>query len=140
MEDYRENAKKLYGCRGINIPSANTPESGLHKMCYHPHILHWTGAAAWISQFYYDYYLYTGDKLLVSKTYHIDDIVDRVGGGDAYISGLIYGLLTEKTPEEALEFACCASVLKHTIHGDANLFSIKEIETFMNSGVSRINR
>jgi len=62
MEDYRENAKKLYGCRGINIPSANTPESGLHKMCYHPHILHWTGAAAWISQFYYDYYLYTGDK------------------------------------------------------------------------------
>ena len=85
-------------------------------------------------------YLYTDNKLLVSKTYHIDDIVDRVGGGDAYISGLIYGLLSEKAPEEALEFACCASVLKHTVHGDANLFSIKEIETFMNSGVSRINR
>ena len=84
-------------------------------------------------------YLYT-DKLYVSKTYHIDDIVDRVGGGDAYISGLIYGLLTEKGPQEALEFGCCASVLKHTIHGDANLFSVKEIETFMNSGVSRINR
>ena len=84
-------------------------------------------------------YLYT-DKLLVSKTYHIDDIVDRVGGGDAYISGLIYGLLTEEPLEESLEFACCASVLKHTIHGDANQFSVKEIETFMNSGVSRINR
>ena len=84
-------------------------------------------------------YLYT-DKLLVSKTYHIDDIVDRVGGGDAYISGLIYGLLSERDPQEALEFACCASVLKHTIHGDANMFSIKEIDNFMQSGVSRINR
>ena len=84
-------------------------------------------------------YLYT-DKLIASKTYHIDDIVDRVGGGDAYISGLIYGLLTERDPQEALEFACCASVLKHTIHGDANLFSVKEIDNFMQSGVSRINR
>lgn len=61
MDDYRENAKKLYGCRGINIPSVSTPESGLHKMKSLPHILHWTGAAAWIAQFYYDYYLYTGD-------------------------------------------------------------------------------
>ncbi len=84
-------------------------------------------------------YLYT-DKLIASKTYHIDDIVDRVGGGDAYISGLIYGILTEREPQEALEFACCASVLKHTIHGDANLFSVKEIDNFMQSGVSRINR
>ena len=84
-------------------------------------------------------YLYT-DSLITSKTYHIDDIVDRVGGGDAYISGLIYGLLSGRKPEEALEFACCASVLKHTIHGDANTFSVKEIDNFMQSGVSRINR
>ena len=61
MDDYRENAKKLYGCRGINIPSVSTPESGLHKVIS-PHILHWTAAAGWLSQFYFDYYLYTGDK------------------------------------------------------------------------------
>lgn len=84
-------------------------------------------------------YLYT-DHLYVSKTYHIDDIVDRVGGGDAYIAGLLYGVLTQKNPEYCVEFAACASVLKHTVHGDANLFSVAEIENFMKSGVSRINR
>jgi len=67
MDDYRENAKKLYNCRGINIPSVSTPESGLHKMKNLPHILHWTGAAAWLAQFYYDYYLYTGDKEFLEK-------------------------------------------------------------------------
>ena len=66
MEDFRENARKLYGCRGINIPSVSTPESGLYK-CLYPHILHWTGAAAWIAQFYYDYYLYTRDIEFLRK-------------------------------------------------------------------------
>lgn len=60
IEDYRENAKKLYNCRGINIPAVSTPESGLHK-CIMPHIIHWTGAAGWLCQHYYDYYLFTGD-------------------------------------------------------------------------------
>lgn len=84
-------------------------------------------------------YLYT-DHLHVSSTYHIDDIVDRVGGGDAYFSGVLYGLLNQKDYEYCLEFGCCASVLKHTIHGDANSFSVDEIETFMNNGISKINR
>ncbi len=84
-------------------------------------------------------YLYD-EKLHVSRTYHIDDIVDRVGGGDAYLSGLLYGLLNHKEKDYSLEFGCCASVLKHTIHGDANTFSIHEIESFMESGTSRINR
>ena len=61
MDDYRENAKKLFGCRGINICSVSTPESGLHKLLY-PHILHWTGGAGWIAQHYYDYYLCTRDE------------------------------------------------------------------------------
>lgn len=84
-------------------------------------------------------YLYDG-HLHVSKTYHIDDIVDRVGGGDAFISGVLYGLLKKQNVDEALEFGCCASVLKHTIYGDANTFRIEEIEAFMQSGVSKINR
>lgn len=84
-------------------------------------------------------YVYS-DRLYVSKTYHIDDIVDRVGGGDAYLSGLLYGLLNKKDINYSLEFGCCASVLKHTIHGDANTFSVAEIESFMEAGTSRINR
>lgn len=60
LPDFRENARKLYGCRGILIPAITTPPSGLIKDIQ-PHILHWTGAAAWIGQHYYDYYLHTGD-------------------------------------------------------------------------------
>ena len=64
-------------------------------------------------------YLYDG-QLHISKTYVIDDIVDRVGGGDAFFSGILYGLFHQKDIQYTLEFACCSSVLKHTIHGDAN--------------------
>lgn len=67
MDNYRENAKKLYGCRGINICSVSTPESGLHKI-HEPHILHWTAGAGWMAQHYYDYYLCTRDvEFLKSK-------------------------------------------------------------------------
>lgn len=84
-------------------------------------------------------YLYH-DHLYVSKTYHIDDIVDRIGGGDAYLSGVLYGLLNQKDLQYSLDFGCCASVLKHTIHGDVNTFNITEIDNFMKAGISRINR
>lgn len=60
MDDYRENARKIYGCRGIWINSVNTPESGLSK-CMENHILNWTGGAAWLSQHFWDYYQYTLD-------------------------------------------------------------------------------
>ncbi|MEI6892107.1 MAG: glycoside hydrolase N-terminal domain-containing protein [Pontiella sp.] len=66
MDDFRENAKKLYGCRGILISCITTPPSGLFKDIQ-PHILHWTGAAAWIGQHYYDYYLHTGDKTFLKE-------------------------------------------------------------------------
>ena len=61
LEDYRENARKIFGCRGILINSVNTPESGLYK-CMGNHILNWTGGAAWISQHFWDYYQYTLDE------------------------------------------------------------------------------
>ncbi len=60
MDDFRENARKLYGCRGIYIPGPSVPGSGLLKTIA-PHIIHWTGGAAWVGQLYYDYYLHTGD-------------------------------------------------------------------------------
>jgi len=76
--------------------------------------------------------LYDGKRMYKSNEYQITDIVDRVGGGDSFMGGLIYGLL--KYPEDdqnALDFAVAASCLKHTIKGDANLATISEVEKLM---------
>lgn len=61
MPDFRENARKIFGCRGILINSVNAPDSGLYK-CLAPHIVNWTGGAAWFSQHFWDYYRFTGDE------------------------------------------------------------------------------
>jgi alpha-L-fucosidase 2 len=66
MDDFRENARKLFGCRGIYIPCVNTPPSGLAKDIQ-PHTLHWTGAAAWVGQHFYDYFLHTGDEVFLKE-------------------------------------------------------------------------
>ena len=77
------------------------------------------------------------DKLYQSRTYDITHIVDRVGGGDAFMGGLIYGLLTYPGDDQkALDFAVAASCLKHTIYGDFNLVSVKEVETLMKGDTS----
>ncbi|MCK5804633.1 MAG: glycoside hydrolase family 95 protein [Lentisphaeria bacterium] len=60
MDDFRENARKLYGCRGIYIPAPTGPASGLLKNPS-PHIIHWTGGAGWVAQHYFDYFQFTGD-------------------------------------------------------------------------------
>jgi 2-dehydro-3-deoxygluconokinase len=73
--------------------------------------------------------LYDGTNLLQTETHQITPIVDRIGGGDAFFAGLIYGLLTYKDDQKALDFAVAASVLKHSIEGDANLITIEEVET-----------
>jgi len=76
--------------------------------------------------------LYDGTRMYKSVEYQITDIVDRVGGGDSFMGGLIYGLL--KYPENdqnALDFAVAASCLKHTIKGDANLVTIEEVQKLM---------
>jgi 2-dehydro-3-deoxygluconokinase len=75
-----------------------------------------------------------------SKKYDIK-IVDRVGGGDSFASGLIYGLLNKSNTKEALEFAVAASCLKHSIPGDFNLVSIDEVDKLIKSGGSgRVER
>ncbi len=75
-----------------------------------------------------------------STRYDIE-IVDRVGGGDSFASGLIYGLLTKENSKDALEYAVAASCLKHTIPGDFNLVSIDEVEKLIKSGGSgRVER
>lgn len=81
--------------------------------------------------------LYDGKNIYMSPEYQITHIVDRVGGGDSFMGGLIYGLL--KYPEDdqnALNFAVAASCLKHTIKGDANLVTVSEVEKLMSGDAS----
>jgi 2-dehydro-3-deoxygluconokinase len=85
--------------------------------------------------------IYDGVGFYESKRYDISPIVDRVGGGDSFSGGLIHGLLTKNTKEEALEFAVAASALKHTINGDFNLVSIEEVEALAGGDASgRVQR
>ena len=64
---------------------------------------------------------------IVSKKYEIKNIVDRVGGGDSFASGLIYGLTSYSDDAEALNFAVAASCLKHSIPGDLPLLTVDEV-------------
>lgn len=81
--------------------------------------------------------LYDGEKFYVSRQYDITHIVDRVGGGDAFMGGLIYGLLTYVGEDQrALEYAVAASCLKHTIYGDFNRVTVEEVEKLMQGDAS----
>jgi 2-dehydro-3-deoxygluconokinase len=84
--------------------------------------------------------LYDGREMVRSRLYDIA-IVDRIGGGDAFTAGLIYGLLTGETSEQTIEFAAAASCLKHTIPGDFNLVSIDEVKHLLEGkDIGRIQR
>lgn len=72
--------------------------------------------------------MYNGKDIFYSRRYILDDIVDRLGGGDALMAGLIYGM-RHFPPQEALEFAVAASVLKSTIPGDTNIATLSEIKS-----------
>ena len=81
--------------------------------------------------------LFDGENMFKSKEYQITHIVDRVGGGDSFMAGLIYGLI--HFPEDnqmALDYAVAASCLKHTIKGDANLVTIAEVKKLMSGDAS----
>ncbi len=80
--------------------------------------------------------LYDGNSLFEAPTYQITHIVDRVGGGDSFMGGLIYGLHTYDNDQEALHFAVAASCLKHTIKGDYNQVTVEEVEKLMSGDAS----
>ena len=85
--------------------------------------------------------LHNREAFLASRRYGITDIVDRVGGGDSFAAGLIYGLLTYHDDARALDFATAASCLKHSIPGDFNRVSVGEVESLMGGDASgRVQR
>ncbi len=86
-------------------------------------------------------FLWNGHEMLETADVDINPIVDRVGGGDAFIAGLIHGLLTFNDEQKALEFGVAASALKHTIEGDALVCTEAEVEAVRQGETSgRIKR
>lgn len=84
--------------------------------------------------------LYSDNKAYFSKEYHLR-IVDRVGGGDSFGAGLIYALLNQYNPQDAIEFAVAASALKHSIEGDFNRISVDEVKKLAKGDASgRVQR
>lgn len=85
--------------------------------------------------------LYNGSDFFLSRRYDITDIVDRVGGGDSFAAGLIYGLHTGMADEDALNYAVAASCLKHSILGDVNLSTVSEVQRLAGGDASgRVQR
>ncbi len=86
--------------------------------------------------------LWHNDKFYVGPLFDITHIVDRVGGGDSFMGGLIYGLRTNgEDYQKALDFAVSASCLKHSIFGDFNLVTVAEVEKLMSGDVTgRVSR
>lgn len=81
--------------------------------------------------------LFDGKQVLESATYQMTHIVDRVGGGDALMAGLIYGFINwPKEDQKTIDFAVAASFLKHTISGDANDVCVEEVKQLMEGNVS----
>jgi 2-dehydro-3-deoxygluconokinase len=80
-------------------------------------------------------------EFIVSRRYDITHIVDRVGGGDSFAGGLIYGFLTLPSHRDALEFAVAASCLKHSVPGDFNRITVDEVNGLLKGGGSgRVQR
>lgn len=83
---------------------------------------------------------YENGNLYTSREYIIDDIIDRVGGGDALTAGILYGIIKNIKVEMMPEFAVAASVLKHSIYGDSNLVTEEEVFSLIKKGVDKIKR
>ena len=85
--------------------------------------------------------MHDGTRLFVSRRYQLDGIIDRVGAGDAFSAGLIYGLLAYNDEARALEFATAASALQHFVPGDVNRVTVAEVDALVaGEGGGRIRR
>ncbi|MDM5328723.1 sugar kinase [Neobacillus sp. CF12] len=84
--------------------------------------------------------LWKDGKTYESKVHKLEPIIDRVGGGDAFSAGILHGLLTGADLNYTVSFATAYSSLKHTVFGDCNPFTVKEVENLMENGTAKINR
>ena len=122
LDGYRSVAEQLIARFGVKKVAITLRES-VSASCNH-----WSAL------------LYDGKELYVSKKYTMQ-IVDRVGGGDSFGGGLIYGLANCETDRQALEFAVAASCLKHSILGDFNRVSAEDVKKLMaGDGSGRVQR
>ncbi|MBC8139386.1 MAG: sugar kinase [Fibrella sp.] len=112
-----------------------TKRFGLTGVAMTRRVQHSASRNGWGGMFYLD------GTAHVSRQYDIDYIVDRVGGGDAFTAGIIFGVVNGKKPQETVEFAAAASCLKHSIAGDYNLVSVAEVEALVSGdGSGRVQR
>ncbi len=122
LKGYEQVARRLKESFGFKIVAITLRESIVANMNG------WSGI------------LLFNDDFLVSKHYTVH-IVDRVGAGDSFAAGLIYGIINSMNPQEALDFAVAASCLKHTVMGDFNQVTADEIKTLMKGeGSGRVQR
>ncbi|WP_422388188.1 sugar kinase [Clostridium baratii] len=84
-------------------------------------------------------YLFNGEKLFKSNEYTFD-ILDRVGGGDAFTAGILHGILKGMEETRVIEFGICSSALKHSIIGDINLIDEDTVDSLIDSGLCNIKR
>jgi len=133
-----EDARALFGITGdspTHVAEQLTERFGFTGVATTRRDSHSASHNTWSGMFY------TGKHTYISQQYEINDIVDRVGGGDAFTAGLIYGLVTGLSPQETVEFAAAASCLKHSIPGDFNLLTRAEVETLVaGDGSGRVRR
>lgn len=145
-----EDAEKVFGIKaqGTDITSGKLSEAGYHDVIrrlverfgfkYVAVTLRESFSA---SHNGWSGLLYDGKEFYRSRRYDISPIIDRVGGGDSFGSGLIYALLSGKDPQAAVDFAAAASCLKHSIHGDFNLVTVDEVELLAKGDASgRVQR
>ena len=118
-EDVARELRDRFGCKYIAITLRESLSATFNN---------WSGV------------LYDGKELRRSRCYNMY-VVDRVGGGDSFDGGLIYGLLAGMPPQDVVEFAAAASCLKHSIPGDFNLASLEEVKALMQGDASgRVQR
>ena len=140
MDDFRLNAARLYGCRGIFIPAPTTPVTGVVQVIL-PHILHWTGGAGWIGQLYYHYYMCTRDMVFLKDRaipylkevalFYEDFFVEGEDGyymtipsnspenspGNYWDGEDGMGAVMETTMNATMDFAIAKETLTHLIEG-----------------------
>jgi 2-dehydro-3-deoxygluconokinase len=146
-----EDAEKVFGIRpeGVNVTGGHV-EAGAYESVCRQLMKQFPGAKKVIitlrgsisaNHNTWSGVLFNGKKLIQAPQYDITHIVDRVGGGDSFMGGLIYGMLTYGEDQKALNFAVAASCLKHTIPGDFNLVTVEEVEKLMQGDASgRVSR